>query len=89
LFLRRSDSRECRAAFHQRGVTQVFLAGVAMSGGAEATARSAFDSGDNVVLIVDAMTDRDPNAHRHCVEKVFPRLGETDTTENVLNLLRS
>lgn len=72
----------------QRGVTQVFLAGVATSGGVEATARSAFDYGYNVVFVVDAMTDRDLDTHRHCVEKVFPRLGETDIAENVLKLLR-
>jgi nicotinamidase-related amidase len=72
----------------QRGVTQVFLMGVATSAGVESTARSAYDHGYNVVLVVDAMTDRDADAHRHTVEKVFPRLGETDTTGNVLKLLK-
>jgi nicotinamidase-related amidase len=72
----------------QRGVTQVFLTGVATSSGVEATARSAYDHGYNVVLIVDAMTDRDAEAHRHSVEKIFPKLGETDTTDNVLKLLK-
>ena len=72
----------------QRGVTQVVLTGVATSNGVEATARSAYDYGYNVVLVVDAMTDRDAEAHRYSVEKVFPRLGETDTTDNVLKLLR-
>src|SRR5580693_10296343 len=71
----------------QRGVTQVFITGVATSAGVEATARSAYDYGYNVVLVTDAMTDRDPDAHRHCVEKIFPRLGETDTTANVLKLI--
>jgi nicotinamidase-related amidase len=61
----------------QRGVTQVFLTGVATSIGVESTARSAYDYGYNVVLVVDAMTDRDADNHRHSVEKVFPRLGET------------
>ena len=72
-----------------RGVTQVFLTGIATGTGVEATARSAFDHGYNVVFVVDAMTDRDAEVHRHSIEKVFPRLGETDTTENVLKLLRS
>jgi nicotinamidase-related amidase len=71
-----------------RGVTQIFLAGVATSVGVESTARSAYDLGYNVVLVVDAMTDRDAEAHRNSVEKTFPRIGETDTTENVLTLLR-
>jgi nicotinamidase-related amidase len=72
----------------QRGVTQVFMAGVATSFGVESTARSAFDYGYNVVFVVDAMTDRDPDAHKHCVEKMFPRLGEIETTENVLKKLQ-
>jgi len=73
----------------QRGVTQVFITGVATSVGVEATARSAYDYGYNVVLVTDAMTDRDADAHRHSVEKVFPRLGETDTTANVLKVMSS
>jgi len=72
----------------QRGVTQVFLTGVATSAGVESTARSAYDHGYNVVLVVDAMTDRSEEGHRHCVEKIFPRLGETDTTDNVLKWLQ-
>jgi nicotinamidase-related amidase len=72
----------------KRGVTQIVLTGVATSIGVESTARSAYDLGYNVVLVVDAMTDRDADAHRHSVEKIFPRLGETDTTDNVLKLLR-
>lgn len=68
----------------RRGVTQVFLTGVATSIGVESTARSAYDLGYHVVLVTDAMTDRDADAHRHSVERVFPRLGETETTDNVL-----
>jgi nicotinamidase-related amidase len=72
----------------QRGVTQVFLTGISASSGVESTARSAYDYGYNVVLVVDAMTDQNADAHCHCIEKVFPRLGETDTTDNVLKLLQ-
>jgi nicotinamidase-related amidase len=72
----------------QRGVTQVFLTGIATGSGVESTARSAYDYGYNVVFVVDAMTDRNAETHRHCVESTFPRLGETDTTDNVLKLLR-
>jgi nicotinamidase-related amidase len=55
-----------------RGVTQVFVTGVSTSFGVESTARSAYDFGYNVVFVVDAMTDRDADAHRHSVEKIFP-----------------
>jgi len=72
----------------QRGATQVVLTGVATSIGVESTARSAYDLGYNVTLVVDAMTDRDADAYRHSVEKVFPRLGETTTTEDALKLLQ-
>jgi nicotinamidase-related amidase len=71
----------------KRGVTQVFVTGVTTSFGVESTVRSAYDYGYNVVTVVDAMTDRDAEAHRHCVEKIFPRLSETDTTDNVLKLM--
>lgn len=73
----------------ERGVTQVFLTGIATSNGVEATARSAYDLGYNLVLVTDAITDRDPEAHRYSVEKVFPRISEVDTTDNVLTHLRS
>ncbi|HEX4321935.1 MAG TPA: isochorismatase family cysteine hydrolase [Acidobacteriaceae bacterium] len=44
----------------ERGVTQIVLMGVATSAGVEATARSAYDLGYNVTLVVDAMTDMQP-----------------------------
>lgn len=71
----------------ERGVTQVFLTGISTSAGVESTARSAYDLGYNVVLLVDAMTDRNADAHRNSVERIFPRLGETETTENVLKAM--
>jgi nicotinamidase-related amidase len=71
----------------RRGVTQIVLAGVATSSGVEATARNAYDHGYNVTLVVDAMTDLSADAHRHSVETIFPRLGETAMTDDVLDAL--
>jgi nicotinamidase-related amidase len=68
-------------------VTQVVITGVATSIGVESTARSAHEHGYHVVLATDAMTDLDPDAHRHSVEKIFPRLGETATTSEILGML--
>jgi nicotinamidase-related amidase len=79
---------ELDAKLRERGVTQVFMAGIATSIGVEASARSAFDLGYNVVFISDAVTDLNPVSHKHALEMVFPRLGEVDTTENVLKALR-
>ncbi|WP_237075669.1 cysteine hydrolase family protein [Mycobacteroides abscessus] len=36
------------------------------------------------VLVVDAMADTSPDTHRHSIDKVFPRLGETATTAEML-----
>lgn len=72
----------------ERNVTQVVLTGVATSIGVESTARSAFDHGYNVVLVVDAMTDLDADAHRYSVAKIFPRLGETAKTDDLVKLLK-
>ena len=73
----------------KRGVTQIFLTGIATSAGVESTARSAYDYGYNVVFVTDAMTDRDADNHRHCIDKVFPRFGELATTQDVITRLRS
>lgn len=69
------------------GVTQVVIAGVATSMGVEATARQARDLGFNVTLALDAMTDTNPDAHASSIAHVFPRLGETGTTRDILDLL--
>jgi nicotinamidase-related amidase len=71
----------------KQGVTQIVLAGVATSIGVESTARSAYDFGYNVTFVGDAMTDRIEENHRYSVEKIFPRLGETGSTDDVLRLL--
>ncbi len=72
----------------ERGATQVVLTGIATSFGVESTARSAYDHGYNVVLVVDAMTDLHADTHRHSIEKIFPRLGETAKTDDLLKLLK-
>lgn len=68
-------------------VTQVFLTGIATSAGVEATARNAYDHGYHVVLVLDAMTDLNAESHRHSIELIFPRIGETTTTDAVIGIL--
>lgn len=75
------------ALLHDRGVTQIILAGVSTSIGVETTARSAYEHGYNVVLATDAMTDTDATNHQHSIERIFPRLGETATTGEILEML--
>ncbi|WP_328551522.1 isochorismatase family cysteine hydrolase [Streptomyces sp. NBC_00358] len=87
-----------RSAFHDTGldtllrdlgVSQIVLAGVSTSSGVESTARSASDHGYHVVLATDAMSDPDPVAHSHSVERVFPKLGETATTTEVVDMIEA
>ena len=78
---------DLEAHLRARGVTQLVLTGVATSMGVESTARQAHELGCNVALAVDAMTDTDAGLHASSVDKVFPRLGETGTTAEILDLL--
>ena len=78
---------DLEAYLKSRGVTQVVIAGVATSAGVESTARHAHELGFNVVLAVDAMTDMNPDAHNNSVARIFPRLGETGTTREIIDLL--
>ena len=71
----------------QLGVTQIVLVGIATSMGIESTARSAHELGFNVSFVVDAMTDMNPDAHHNSIARIFPRLGETGTTQEILDLL--
>lgn len=71
----------------RRGVTQIVLTGIATSIGVESTARAAHEHGYHVTLATDAMSDLDTVAHAHSIERIFPRLGETGTSAEVLELL--
>ena len=69
--------------------TQIVLAGVATSNGVEVTARQAYELGFNVAFATDAMTDVDLDAHTYSLTRVFPKIGETGTTEEIIALLGS
>lgn len=75
------------AILRERGVTQLVMTGIATSVGVESNARNAYDLGYNVAFAVDAMTDLNDDAHAHAVTTVFPRIGESGTTEEILGLL--
>jgi nicotinamidase-related amidase len=80
-------STNLEARLRAIGVTQVVITGVATGTGVEATARQAYEQGFNVTLATDAMTDVRPGAHEYSLKHVFPRLGETGSTQDVLDLL--
>jgi nicotinamidase-related amidase len=78
---------DLEAHLRSLGITQVALAGVATSAGVESTARHAHELGFHVVLAVDAMTDMSAEAHSNSIARIFPRLGQCGTTQEILALL--
>jgi len=72
----------------RRGVTGIVLTGVATSIGVDSTARAAHEHSYNVTFAADAISDLDSAAHEHAMTKIFPRLGEIDTAERIISLLR-
>jgi nicotinamidase-related amidase len=72
----------------RRQVTGIVLTGVATSIGVDSTARAAYERAYNVTFAADAITDVDPAAHEFAMKRIFPRLGEIDSTDALLALLR-
>lgn len=79
---------DLESLLREAGVTQIVLAGVATSIGVESTAREAYALGFNVTLATDAMTDMDEGAHENSVRKIFPKLGETGSVKEIIELLK-
>ena len=71
------------------GVTQVVIAGISTSSGVESTARQAYEHGFNVALAIDAMTDMNADTHTNSITRIFPKLGETGTTQDIVDLINA
>lgn len=71
----------------QRAVTGIVLAGISTSIGVEGTARAASERGYNLSFAIDAMTDMQPLAHERSIRFIFPRMGETGTTKEIIEKL--
>ncbi|MEU6391653.1 hydrolase [Streptomyces sp. NPDC046939] len=71
----------------RRGVTQIVLGGISTSIGVESTARSAFELSYHQVIVTDATTDTDAASHEHSMGKIFPRIAQLGTVDEVLELL--
>ncbi len=81
------SSTDLDALLKAGGVTQIVLCGIATSIGVESTARFAHELGYNVTLAVDAMSDFNPDAHANSISRIFPRLGESGSTQDIISLL--
>ncbi len=69
------------------GVTQIVLTGLVTSIGVETSARQGYERGFNVAVVRDAVADFSKEAHENSLKRIFPRLGECGSAENVRALL--
>jgi nicotinamidase-related amidase len=69
------------------GVTGIVIGGVSTSIGVEGTARDASVLGYNITFASDAMTDMVASAHENSQNTIFPRIGEVDVTDKIIEIL--
>ena len=68
-------------------MTHVVVCWIVSSIGVESQGRQAYESGYNVTLATDAMTDLNIDTHNNSINLIFPRLGETGSSEEIVALL--
>ncbi len=73
----------------KRGITGIVIGGVATSIGVEGTARAASERGFNVAFAKDAMTDVSAEAEERSLKYIFPRMGEIDETDKIIEKLEA
>jgi nicotinamidase-related amidase len=78
---------ELDTVLKKRDVTGLVLAGISTSIGVEGTARQASEKGYNLAFAKDAMTDMSADSHDHSLFRIFPRIGEIGTTEEIVSQL--
>ncbi|MCY8972507.1 isochorismatase family protein [Bacillus atrophaeus] len=72
----------------RRGIDTNVLCGIAANIGVESTAREAFQLGYQQIVITDAMAAFSAEQHESTLRFIFPRIGETRTTEEFLTQVR-
>ena len=48
---------------------------------------TAYEAGLNVTLVIDAMADLRAEAHNYSIKNVFPQLGKTGASQEIIDLL--
>lgn len=72
----------------KKGITGIILGGVSTSIGVEGTARSASELGYNISFATDAISDLSMEAHERSLRYIYPRLGESGTTKEIIEALK-
>jgi nicotinamidase-related amidase len=78
---------DLEAKLHGALINTVVIAGIATNFGVESTARAAASAGFSVVIVEDACTSLNAEAHRFVFEDIFPRLGRVRSTAEVIEAL--
>ena len=66
------------------GITKVFFSGISTSNGVFKSAKDAVAQGFDVVLVSDATADRSASGYEKVIKDEFPKIGEIQTTEEIL-----
>jgi nicotinamidase-related amidase len=72
----------------KRNITGIVIGGISTSIGVEGTARQASERGYNITFAEDAITDMFAEAHERSIKYIFPRMGEVDISEKIIEKLR-
>jgi len=75
---------ELEQQLRQRGVETIVLGGIATNFGVESTARQGTGLGFAFVIVEDACTSLDSQAHRFAFDTIFPRLARVRKTDEVV-----
>ncbi|MFF2907803.1 hydrolase [Paenibacillus sp. NPDC057934] len=73
----------------RRGIDTIVLCGIATGLGVDTTAREAFMHGYKLIFAEDAMTGFSEAEHNHVRDYIFPRIGRTRTTKEIIDSMGS
>ncbi|MCG9803490.1 isochorismatase family protein [Staphylococcus argenteus] len=72
----------------RRGIDTIVLGGVATHVGVDTTARDAYQLNYNQFFVTDMMSAQNETLHQFPIENIFPIMGQTITTIELLNTLK-
>ncbi len=73
----------------RRGIDSIILCGISTNFGVESTARFAYEYGYNQIFVEDAMSARSKGEHDNTFKYIFPRLGLSATTKEIVDKINN
>ncbi len=65
----------------------IILSGIVSTIGVYATALDAYQSGYKIIIVKDAMTDREEKLHNFFIENMYPKIAHVVTTDELLEMI--